>query len=124
MAKTKAKKTAAKMRLYLVTPERKPGIVWPSIPKDAKPEESRYCYYARKYMEAQAAITNARVQTEIDEVTRRMINVEQKLLEAQNANEDVTSFKEELVKSQFERKAKKESLVFRPVRKRLPESHQ
>ena len=124
MAKTKAKKTAARMGLYLVTPERKPGIVWPSIPKDAKPEESRYCYYARKYMEAQAAITNARVQTEIDEVTRRMINVEQKLLEAQNANQDLTSLKEELVRLQSERKAKKESLVFWPMRKSPAKSGQ
>ena len=43
------------MGLYLVKPEVKPGVVWPSIPKDAKPTESRYAYFARKYMAAQAA---------------------------------------------------------------------
>ena len=56
------KKTEAKLGLYLVTPERKPGIMWPFILKDARPGESQYCYSARKYMEAQAAHTNARVQ--------------------------------------------------------------
>ena len=34
------KKAEAKLGLYLVTPEQKPGIVWPSIPKDALPGES------------------------------------------------------------------------------------
>ena len=43
------------MGLYLVKPEVKPGVVWPSIPKDAKPSESQYAYFARKYMAAQAA---------------------------------------------------------------------
>ena len=43
------------MGLYLVKPEVKPGVVWPSIPKDAKPTESQYAYFARKYMAAQAA---------------------------------------------------------------------
>ena len=45
------------MGLYLVKPEVKPGIVWPSIPKDAKSTESQYAYFARKYMAAQAART-------------------------------------------------------------------
>ena len=50
-----AKKTPANMGLYLVKPEVKPGVVWPSIPKDAKPTESQYAYFARKYMATQAA---------------------------------------------------------------------
>ena len=50
-----AKKTSANMGLYLVKPEVKPGVGWPSIPKDAKPTESQYSYFARKYMAAQAA---------------------------------------------------------------------
>ena len=50
-----AKKTSANMGLYLVKPEVKPGVVWPSITKDAKPTESQYVYFARKYMAAQAA---------------------------------------------------------------------
>lgn len=124
MAKTKAKKTATEIGLNVGTPRRKLGIVRPSISKDARPEESKYNYYARKYMEARAANTNARVQSEIDEVTRRMIDVEQKLLAAENANEDVTSLKEALASLQSERKAKKESLVFRPMRKSLTESDQ
>ena len=49
-----AKKTSANMGLYLVKPEVKPGVVWPSIPKDAKPSESQYAYFARKYMEIHA----------------------------------------------------------------------
>ena len=114
------KKTEAKLGLYLVTPERKPGIVWPSIPKDAQPGESQYCYFARKYMEAQAAHTNARVQSEIDSITAQMINVEQQLLEAQNANEDVELLEEELATLQSKRKAKRGSLVFRPMKKGPP----
>ena len=50
-----AKKTPANMGLYLVKPEVKPGVAWPLIPKDAKPSESQYAYFARKYMAAQAA---------------------------------------------------------------------
>ena len=50
-----AKKTPANMGLYLVKPEVKPGVVWPSIPKDAKSTESQYAYFARKYMAVQAA---------------------------------------------------------------------
>ena len=50
-----AGKIPANKGLYLVKPEVKPGVVWPSIPKDAKPTESRYAYFARKYMAAQAA---------------------------------------------------------------------
>ena len=43
-------KTSAKMGLYLVKPEAKPGLVCP-VPKDARPTESQKAYYARKYME-------------------------------------------------------------------------
>ena len=86
-------------------------------PKDAKDTESKASYYALKYMEAQAANANTRVQSEIDEITRRMIAVEQQLLAEQNANEGFRSLKEELAKLQFERKAKKEHLVFRPMKK-------
>ena len=50
-----AKKTSANMDLYLVKPEVKPGVVWSSIPTDAKPSESQYAYFARKHMAAQAA---------------------------------------------------------------------
>lgn len=55
MAKTEAKKTVAKMGLYLVSPEQKPVTNWPSHPKDALPSEGHYSCYARKYMEAQSA---------------------------------------------------------------------
>lgn len=86
-------------------------------PNDAQDTESRASYYARKYMEFQAADTNTRVQSEIDEITRRMIAVEQQLLAEQNANEGFRWLKEELAKLQSERKAKKEHLVFRPMKK-------
>ena len=46
-----AKKTSANMGLYLVKPEVKPGVVWPSFPKDA----SQYAYFARKYIAARAS---------------------------------------------------------------------
>jgi cell shape-determining protein MreC len=81
-------------------------------PKGAHDTESQASYYARKYMESKAANINTRVQSEIDEITRRMIDVEQQLLAAQNANEDFTSLKEKLAMLQSERKAKKEHLVF------------
>ena len=86
-------------------------------PKDAQDTESRASYYARKYMESQAADTNTRVQSEIDETTRRMIDVEQQLLAGQNANEGFRLLKEELAMLQSERKAKKERLIFRPMKK-------
>ena len=86
-------------------------------PKDAHDTESEASYYARKYMESQAANTNTKVQSEIDEITRRMIDVEQQLLAGQNANEGFRLLKEELAMLQFERKAKKERLVFRPMKK-------
>ena len=54
MTDSEAKKTAARMGLYLVSPEQKPGIKWPTRPKDALPDEGQYSYYARKYMEAQS----------------------------------------------------------------------
>ena len=88
-----------------------------TLPKDAKNTESKASYYALKYMEAQAANTNTRVQSEIDEITRRMIDVEQQLLAGQNANEGFRSLKEELAMLQSERKAKKEHLVFWPMKK-------
>ena len=68
-------------------------------------------------MEIHAANTNARVQSEIDEITRRMIDVEQQLLAAQDANDKVTLLQEELATLQSERKAKRGSLVFRPMKK-------
>ena len=86
-------------------------------PKDAQDTESQASYYARKYMESQAANTNTRVQSEIDETTRRMIDVEQQLLAGQNANEGFRLLKEELAMLQSERKAKKERLIFRPMKK-------
>ena len=86
-------------------------------PKDAKDTGSKASYYALKYMEAQAANANMRVQSEINEVTRRMIDVEQQLLAAQNANEDSTSLKKELALLQSERKVKREHLVFRAMKK-------
>ena len=86
-------------------------------PKDAQDTESQASYYARKYMEFQAANTNTRVQSEIDQITRRMIDVEQQLLAGQNENEGFRSLKEELAMLQSERKAKKECLVFRPMKK-------
>ena len=86
-------------------------------PKDAHDTESQASYYARKYMESQAANTNTRVQSEIDETTRRLIDVEQQLLAGQNANEGFWLLREELATLQSERKAKKEHLVFRPMKK-------
>ncbi len=50
-----AKKASADMGFYLVNPEVKPGVVWPLTPTDAKPSESQYAYFARKYMAAQAS---------------------------------------------------------------------
>ena len=106
---------ANKTGLYILDPDRKGAA--PSKPKDAKDNESQKAYYARKYMEIHAADTNARVQSEIDEITRRMIDVEQQLLTVQNANDEVTLLQEELAMLQAKRKAKRASLVFRPVRK-------
>ena len=106
---------ANKTGLYILDPDRKGAA--PSKPKDAKDNESQKAYYARKYMEIHAADTNARVQSEIDEITRRMIDVEQQLLAAQNANNEVTLLQEELAMLQAERKAKKGSLAFRPMTK-------
>ena len=90
---------------------------WRDRPKDAKDTESKASYYARKYMEAQAANANTRVQSEIDEITLRMIDVEQQLLAGQKANKGFRSLKEELAMLQSERKAKKEHLVFLPMKK-------
>ena len=71
-------------------------------------------------MEIQAANTNARVQAEIDDITRQMIDVEQQLFGAENANYDVGLLMEELTTLQSERKAKKAMLVFRNMKKRSP----
>jgi uncharacterized small protein (DUF1192 family) len=106
---------ANKTGLYIVDPERKGAA--PSKPKDAKDNESQKAYYARKYMEIHATDDNAKVQSEIDEITGRMIDVEQQLLAAQNANDEVTLLQEELVMLQAERKAKRANLVFRPIKK-------
>jgi hypothetical protein len=86
-------------------------------PKDKQDTERQPSYYARKYIEAWAADTNTRVQSEIDEVTRRMIDVEQQLLAARNANESFTTLMEELATLQSERKAKKGHLVFQQMKK-------
>lgn len=72
-------------------------------------------------MEAKAVHTNARVQSEIDAISGQMINIEQKLLAAQNANEHVWLWKEELATLQSERNAKRECLVFQPTKKGRPE---
>ena len=106
---------ANKTGLYIVDPDRKGAA--PSKPKDAKDNESQKAYYARKYMEIHAADINAKVQSEIDEITRRMIDVEEQLFAAQNANEEVTLLQEELATLQSERKAKRESLVFPSMKK-------
>ena len=86
-------------------------------PKDAQDTESHASYYARKYMESQVANTNTKVQSEIDEITRRMISLEKQLRAGQNSNEGFRSLKEELAMLQSERKAKKEHLVFWPMKK-------
>ena len=106
---------ANKTGLYIVDPDRKGAA--PSKPKDARDNESQKAYYARKYMEIHAAGTNARVQSEIEEITRRMIDVEQQLLAAHNANDEATLLQKELAMLQAERKAKRKSLIFRPMSK-------
>ena len=106
---------ANKTGLYIVDPDRKGAA--PSKPKDARDNESQKAYYARKYMEIHAAGTNARVQSEIEEITRRMIDVEQQLLAAHNSNDEATLLQKELAMLQAERKAKRKSLIFWPMRK-------
>ena len=106
---------ANKPGLYIVDPDRKGAA--PSKPKDAKDNESQKAYYARKYMEIHAGDTNAKVQSEIDEITRRMIDVERQLFAAQNMNDEVTLLREELAMLQAERKAKRGSLVFPSIKK-------
>ena len=106
---------ANKNGLFIVDPDRKGAA--PSKPKDAKDNESQKAYYARKYMEIHATDTNAKAQSEIDEITRRMIDVEQQLFAAQNANDEVTSLQEELAMLQAERKAKRGNLVFPSMKK-------
>ncbi len=106
---------ANKTGLYIVDPDRKGAA--PSKPKDAKDNESQKAYYTRKYMEIHAADINAKVQSEIDEITRRMIDVEEQLIAAQNANIEVTMLQEELAMLQTKLKAKSGSLVFWPMKK-------
>ena len=106
---------ANKTGLFIVDPDRKGAAS--SKPNDAKDNESRKAYYARKYMEIHAADNNARVQSEIDEITGRMIDVEQQLLAAQNENNDITLLQEALAILQAERRAKRGSLVFRQMKK-------
>ena len=106
---------ANKTGLFIVDPDRKGAAS--SKPKDAKDNESQKAYYARKYMEIHAADNNARVQSEIDEITGRMIDVEQQLLAAQNENNDITLLQEALAILQAERRAKRGSLVFRQMKK-------
>ena len=108
MAEIVAKRTAAKSAAEKGRRDR---------PKDAKDAESMASYYALQYLEAQAANTKTRVQSEIDEVIRRMIDVEQQLLAAQNANENSTSLRRELAMLQPERKAKRAHLVSRVMKK-------
>ena len=102
---------ANKTGFFIVDPDRKGAAS--SKPNDAKDNESRKAYYARKYMEIHAADNNARVQSEIDEITGRMIDVEQQLLAAQNENNDITLLQEALAILQAERRAKRGSLVKR-----------
>ena len=106
---------ANKTGLYILDPDRKGAA--PSKPKDAKDSESQKAYYARKYMEIHAADNNTRVQSEIDEITSRIIDVEQQLLTALNADDEVILLKEELAMLQAERKAKRGNLVFGPIKK-------
>ncbi len=68
-------------------------------------------------MEIRASETNLRLQSEIDEITRRMIDVEQQLLAAQNTNDEVTFLQEELAMLQADRKVNRESLIFWPMKK-------
>ena len=106
---------ANKPGLYIVDPDRRGAAS--NKPRDARDNESQKAYYARKYMEIHAADINARVQSEIDEITRRMIDVEQQVLAAQKVNKEVTLLQEELAALQSERKAKRGSLVFQPMKK-------
>ena len=106
---------ANKTGLYIIDPDRKGAA--PSKPKDAKDNESQKAYYARKYMEIHAADINAKVQSEIDEITRQMIDVERQLFVAQNMNDEVILLREELAMLQAERKAKRRNLVFPSIKK-------
>ena len=113
MTETEAKKTAAGKGLYVLDPNR----IGAGPSQQGKYTESKKSYFARKYMEIHSCNSNERVQSEIDEVTRKMIDVERRLLAAQNANGDVASLKAKLAALQSERKSKKETLIFAPMRK-------
>ena len=60
------------------------------------------------------------MQSEIDDITHQMIDVEQLLFAAQNANEDVGALMKRLATLQSKRKAKKVSLVFQALKKGSP----
>ena len=68
-------------------------------------------------MEIHANDPNAKVQSQIDKITRRMIDVEQPLPSAQNANDEVTFLQEELAMLQAEWNAKIVSLLSPSMKK-------
>ena len=68
------------LRSISVTPKSFLSIYEPSAAKDNK---SQRAYYAQKYMKIHAAHTNTSVQSEIDGIFCRMINVEQQSLAVQ-----------------------------------------
>ena len=76
MTDTETKKKAADKGFYLVDPDR----IGAGPPKEGKYTESKKSYFVRKYMEIHAGNSNARVRSEIDEITRKMIDVERQLL--------------------------------------------
>ena len=106
---------ANKTGLYVVNPDRKGAAS--NKHRHARDNESQKACCAHKHMEIHAANINARVQSEIDEITCRMIDVEQQLLAAKNVNQEVNLLQEELAALQSERKAKRGSLVFQPMKK-------
>ena len=105
-AKMKKGKKPANMIFYPAINERKRGISLPFIPKDKKPKESQKRYYTNKIVQAQAATIYAKMQFEIDEITLSLVDIEQKLPSARNANKGRRSLKEEFAYLQSERKAK------------------
>ncbi len=113
MTDIEVKKKVADKGLYVIDPNR----IGAGPPQEGKYTESKKSYFVRKYMEIHAGNNNARVRSEIDEVTRKLIDVERRLLAAQNANKDATSLKAEFAAVQSERKAMRESLAFAPMKK-------
>ena len=57
------------------------------------------------------------MQSEIDEITRQLIDVKQQLLAAQIANGEVILLKEELATSQANQKAKRGRFIIRQMKK-------